>query len=173
MAGISTMVRINMPAGIKRICLQRKALTPFDRRSGDIFKRQDAASTIESGNPMKGGFTLIELVISLAVLAFTLLGVGNILMSSARSSIMANKTTLACNLCQAKIEGLKSLSYNSLSDSQENNIDEEGNSGGCFNRTVTATAGPIPNTKLITVTTVWTDLSGTRTVSLRTMFANL
>lgn len=159
MAGTSTMVMINMPAGIKRIC--RNALTTVDHRSG------------KNGNRTKGGFTLIELVISLAVLAFTLLGVGNILMSSARSSIMANKTTLACNLCQAKIEALKSLNYNSLTDNQENNIDEEGHSGGIFDRTVTVTTGPIPNTKLITVTVEWTDLTGARTVSMRTMFANL
>jgi len=121
------------------------------------------------------GFTLIELMISVAALAVAILGVGNVIVNAARSSAIARKNTMACNLCQAKIEALKALGYNALANanSQESNINEKGEQGGYFTRTVTATNGPLPDTKLITVTVSWTDLFGPRTVSLQTMVANL
>ena len=98
---------------------------------------------------------------------------GYTIVNAARDIAIARKTTLASNLGQAKIEAMKALNYNALTNSQENNIDEQGRAGGNFNRVVTVTAGPIPNTKLITVTINWTDFIKTHTVSVRTMITNI
>ena len=115
------------------------------------------------------GFTVIEIFIALTFLAITLLATANTNINLARNGAFARKRTTACNLCQAKIESLKSLDYETLTGSQENNLDERGLSGGSFNRTVTVSNGSITSTKLVTVTVSWADFSKNHTVSLRTL----
>lgn len=121
---------------------------------------------------MEEGFTIMELLIALAILTISVLGMGNVIVNAARSGAISRKTTMACNLCQAKIEAIKALGYNALSNSQENNIDEKGQPGGYFSRTVTTANGPISDTRLITVTVSWTDILGPHAVSVQTMMAN-
>ena len=115
------------------------------------------------------GFTIIEIFIALTFLAITLLATANTNINLARNGAISRKRTTACNLCQAKIESLKSLGYDALASSQENNLDERGLSGGSFSRTVTVSDGSITSTKLVTVTVSWADFLKNHTVSLRTL----
>ena len=116
------------------------------------------------------GFTVIEIFIALTFLAITLLATANTNINLVRNGALSRKRTTACNLCQAKIEFLKSLGYDVLANSQENNLDEKGISGGgSFNRTVTVSNGSITSTKLVAVTVSWADFLKNHTVSLRTL----
>jgi len=112
---------------------------------------------------------MIEILIALTFLAITLLATANTTINLARNGALSRKRTTACNLCQAKIEHLKSFGYDGLGNSQENNLDERGLSGGPFNRTVTVGDASITFTKLVTVTVSWTDSLKNHTVSLRTL----
>ena len=115
------------------------------------------------------GFTMIEILIALTFLAIMLLATANTTINLVRNGALSRKRPIACNLCQAKIEYLKSLGYDGLGNSQENNLDGRGLSGGSFNRTVTVSDVSIPFTKLVTVTVSWTDSLKNHTVSLRTL----
>jgi prepilin-type N-terminal cleavage/methylation domain-containing protein len=119
------------------------------------------------------GFTLIELMIALTILAIAMLGSENVLLTIVRNRITAHKVSIATDLCQTKIEELKSLGYNAVVNCLERNIDERGGSGGIFDRTVTVSTGPVAKTKMVLVRVMWNDLTGTRTVSLRTIVADI
>jgi len=123
-------------------------------------------------SPQKG-FTLIELMLALTILIFVVLGTSSTIINVARISANARKTTLASNLCQSKIEEIKSFGYNATFNSDEYNIDAEGNSGGIFNRTVRVSNGPIPNTKSLIVTVSWTDFIQTHSVFIPTIITNI
>lgn len=118
------------------------------------------------------GFTIVEVILSIAFLAVTLLATSSMIINVSRNGATARKTSLACHLCQAKIESLKSLGYNGLANSQEFNLDESGNSGGVFTRTVVVAAGPFTDTKVVMVTVSWADVIKNHAVSLRTLIAN-
>jgi len=129
-----------------------------------------------TGDPIsqKKGFTLIELMLALTILIFVVLGTSSTIINVARIAANARKTTLASDLCQSKIEEIRSFGYNAnFLNSEEPNIDAEGNSGGIFTRTVTDSNGPIPNTKSITVTVSWTDFIKTHEVIIPTIIANI
>lgn len=121
----------------------------------------------------KKGFTLIELMIALTVLTIALLGTASVIINVARNRDMARKTSAATNLCQAKIEELKSLGYPAVDNCLEHDIDEQGNPGGIFDRTVVVNSGPVPNTKLVLVRVTWEDFFRTRSVFLPTVIANI
>lgn len=121
----------------------------------------------------KNGFTLIELMLSLAILVILVLGTSLIIINVARNAALSQKNTLASNLCQSKIEEVKSFGYNFALNSDEYNIDEEGNPGGIFNRTVRVSDGPIPNSKLVIVTVSWSGSINTHQISIPTIIANI
>ena len=121
----------------------------------------------------KGGFTLVELMLALTILIFVVLGTSSTIINIARITANARKTTLASDLCQSKIEEIKSFGYNATLNSDENNIDEKGNPGGSFTRTVRVSNGPIPNTKSIIVTVSWPDFLTTQRVYIPTIIANI
>jgi len=124
-------------------------------------------------SPKPYGFTLIELLFALAIFIVIVLGTSSTIINVARNASLARKTMLACNLCQSKVEELKSLGYQAVLNSDEVHIDEQGNSGGIFTRTVRVSNGPIANTKLVLVTVSWTNLAQTKSVSFPTLIVNI
>src|SRR5512139_1345873 len=57
------------------------------------------------------GFSLIELLISLTILAFGMLAVGGMQITTAKGGFSSNNVTTATILAQSKLEELKRFSY--------------------------------------------------------------
>lgn len=121
----------------------------------------------------RDGFTLIELMFALAIFMIIALGTASTIMNVARNAGVSRKIMLACNMCQSKVEELKSLGYPAVLNSDELHIDEQGNTGGIFTRTVRVSNGTIPNTKLVLVTVSWMNLGLTKSVSFPTLIVNI
>jgi len=140
------------------------------------FPGRSALEGIFSGGQSFGfrdGFTLIELMFALAIFMIIALGTASTIINVARNAGLSRKTMLACNLCQSKVEELKSLGYQALLNSYEPNIDEQGDPGGVFTRTVRVSNGTIPETKLVVVTVSWRNLGLTKNVSFSTLIVNI
>ncbi|HEY5648267.1 MAG TPA: prepilin-type N-terminal cleavage/methylation domain-containing protein [Nitrospiria bacterium] len=74
----------------------------------DIKKRFHGSRGGESG------FTMIEMMIAMVILAFGLMGVTAMMLSSIRGNAFGSKMTTATTLVQDKIEELRSMDYNLL-----------------------------------------------------------
>ena len=119
------------------------------------------------------GFTLIEVMMALVFLAIALFATETIIINVTRYGIIARKKTQACHLCESKIEYLKTLGYDSISEDNETNIDSNGSPGGTFDRTVTAVSGPVDDTKFVTVQVSWSDSITSYSVSLQTLIYDI
>ncbi|MEW5800488.1 MAG: prepilin-type N-terminal cleavage/methylation domain-containing protein [bacterium] len=130
---------------------------------------------LKAGNPAfpEKGFTVVELMVALTILATAMLGMESIIFTISKNSTTARRITTATDLCQVKIEELKSLGYNAVVNCLESNINERGEPGGIFSRSVTVYTTLVPRTKMVLVRVRWTDLMGPRTVTLRTIVANI
>ena len=120
-------------------------------------------------NRTEHGFTLIEMIIAQAFLAISLIASINIIIFMATKGNLNRKTTEACNLCQTSMEMLKSIGFEGISTNQKNNLDQNGNPGGTFNRTITVTEGSLTDTKFIEIKVTWKGSIKNRSASLRTM----
>ena len=60
------------------------------------------------------GFTLLELLIALVVLAFGLMGVSGMILSSVKGNAFGNKVMQATSMAQDKIEELRNTDYKNL-----------------------------------------------------------
>lgn len=124
------------------------------------------------GNPW--GFTLLEVLMAMTVMAVGLLGVSTMLaQTTQQQSVSANRTS-ATTLAREQLEQIKRAAY---ADVTAANYPPEayGTIVGFerFQRTVTiAIDTPLPNTKTVTVTVTWLDPSGsTRNTTLNTVLA--
>ena len=102
------------------------------------------------------GFTLIEVVIGLVILAIGLLAIAAMQITSTKGGYFSNNVTQATIIAQDKLEYLKNLSYrdSDLSSGQHN----EGTiSGTIFSRQYTIVEDAGNSMKTITVTVQWTD----------------
>ena len=104
----------------------------------------------------KNGFTLIEMMLAQTLLAIALLTSINTVITVTRYGAMVRRKTEACNLCETTMEMLKSIGYDGVANNNESNLDQNGHSGGRFDRTITVTDGTVSNTKFVTVTVSWT-----------------
>ena len=116
----------------------------------------------------KNGFSLIEVLIGLVILAIGLLAIGGMQIISIKGGFFSNNVTKATVLAQSKLEELKRSAYNdaNLSNGEHN----EGTiSGSIFSRrsNVEDTSSTL---KTITVTVQWVD-KGEHNISLSTMRA--
>lgn len=132
------------------------------------------------------GFTLLEAMIALSILAISLLGIVNMLYVSSSDVAKGGKVTAASFLAQQKMDDFKVTPYNDLlSDATGNvNINPEGNPGGIYTRfwnvSTYTTAVPLPagkiagtrDIKTIIVYVTWPVGSGTQAVRLVTRRAN-
>lgn len=119
----------------------------------------------------KNGFTFIEVLIAIAILSIGLLGLATMSTTASKFNAFSKNKTTAIALGQDKMEELKRIipttTLTSANNAIENNINEKGEAGGIFTRSVTITGGAAQLTTLA-VTITWRDYS-LHTVTLTTM----
>ena len=121
------------------------------------------------------GFSLIELLISMTILAFGMLAVGGMQITSSKGGFSSNNVTTATILAQSKLEELKRLSYtdSSLASGKHNEELLPGptlpKSDFSFSR-VCDIADISSTMKVITVTVRWDD-AGEHSIKLTTVRA--
>jgi type IV pilus assembly protein PilV len=113
------------------------------------------------------GFTLIEVVAGLIILAIGLLGIVAMQITATKSGYFSNNVTQATIFAQDKLEYLKNLSY---SDSNLSNglHNEDTISGTIFSRAVNVAEDTGNSMKTITVTVQWVD-RGNHSISFSTI----
>jgi prepilin-type N-terminal cleavage/methylation domain-containing protein len=113
------------------------------------------------------GFTLIEVVAGLIILAIGLLGIAAMQVTSIKGEYFSNNVTQATFFAQDKLEYLKNLSYSdsNLSSGQHN---EGIISGTIFSRIYNVLEDAGNSMKTITVTVNWTD-RGDHNISFSTI----
>jgi type IV pilus assembly protein PilV len=121
------------------------------------------------------GFTLIEVLIALAILTVGLLAAAKMQISAIQGNYFSNNTTTALSLAEQKMEDLLGRTYTDAAvtdtqagnnadlsslvtkDHEELNVNEEGVVGGGLYHRVWNVADdtPITNTKTITIVVTW------------------
>ena len=127
---------------------------------------------------MKRGFTLIELIVSIALLVFLAMGVGQIFPRAIGVNRVAEKSTRATYFAQAELETLLGTEYVSIATGtiEPRHII----SPGYDRQTVVNYIDPVTlavsssdqGLKRITTTVYYQSLSGERTVALSVIVAN-
>jgi type IV pilus assembly protein PilV len=126
-----------------------------------------------AGNYSKG-FTLLEVLIAIALLAVGLLGMATLAGSIISYNQLAQHVTTASALAQDRIEELKGTAYDSVAEGTvvESSIDASGNTGGVYTRnTEVDEDAAYQKTKTIVVTVSWDWKGNTHDVVLKTIIA--
>jgi len=116
------------------------------------------------------GFSLIEVLIAMAIFSIGCLAVGTMILGTTRNNTNGNILTQATMLARAKIEETKrAADAGTLTDGQETetNIDEQGNPGGIYTRICGISS--VGDSRLVQVTVRWTRLGQSQSVVLRTL----
>lgn len=100
------------------------------------------------------GFTLLEVLISMCLLAIAMMGLATLQSRGIRGNNLGNRTTQSIALAQDKLEQLINTSRSqAITAGAENNIDERGTGSGIFRRSWTVDNNtPVANAQTITVT---------------------
>jgi len=113
------------------------------------------------------GFSLLEMLIAMTILAIGLLGMATLQIAAIRGNTFGIRNTEATALIEDKVEEFKSTPYESIS--PETVIESNLGSGGIFTRkSIVEDDTPITDMKTITVEVSWTDYT-THTFSFRTI----
>lgn len=113
------------------------------------------------------GFTLLEVLFAVAILAYGLLAVASMQTTAIRGNYTASRLTEASTWAQDKLEKLMPLPYASADLASAGNPHEEGNPPAGYTITWNVTDNnPVTDTKLITVTVTWQDKGVTKTTQL-------
>ncbi len=121
----------------------------------------------------EGGFTLNEVLASIALISISILGFSLNTMSVIRGNYISKNVTTATFLAQDKIEQLKSrvplTDVGNCADPPEKDITATGSAGGIYARCWTIKTSPLgAGLREITVTVNWTDYLGHK-VTLSTL----
>ena len=117
----------------------------------------------------KKGFTLIEVLVGLVLLAVGLLAIAGMQITSVKSNSFSNSMTQASILAQDRLEALRNLAFGH-EDLGAGTHNEGVIPGTSFTRQYTVAVIPGTNMLNITVTVSWTDTSN-HTVSFSTVRA--
>jgi type IV pilus assembly protein PilV len=122
---------------------------------------------------LQDGFTLNEVLLSMALVAIGILGFSLNTMGVIQGNQISSSVTIATNLAQAKLEELKAQTSwaNATHASDANNpLTEMGASGGRFTRTWTIKDSPLAsNLKEISVQVSWAEYGTNRQMVFATL----
>ena len=112
------------------------------------------------------GFSLIELLIAMAILALAMLAAATMQFNSVRNNTNGNIVTQANMLAKAKMEELKNTPIlEDLAPGSDENVDGEGQPGGIYD--VSWDVGNLGTTaRRLTVTVEWTRRGETRVITI-------
>lgn len=104
------------------------------------------------------GFTLVEALVALVVLAFGMMALAGFQTSLSRNSDIAKQRTEATRLAQQKMEELRSLAWASLAGGSDNPVPAGGNAS--YERSWDLSAPSQDPWRSVTVTVRWSDRAG-------------
>lgn len=99
------------------------------------------------------GFTLVEVMIGMAIFVIGYLAVASMQMVAIKGDANGRKTTEAATLAADRLESLMVLPYDNIPIAPPDNVGSVVK--GAYTVNWKFEAGPLPNTKLITVTVNW------------------
>ncbi len=111
------------------------------------------------------GFTLIEIMVALAILAFGILAIASMQISSLSGTAAAQKVTEATSIAQDRVERFVSVAYNDADLSTGTHTEANPPVGYSVSWSV-STNTPITNTKTIVVNVSWNAKGVTKSTSL-------
>ena len=122
----------------------------------------------------ESGFSILEMVIAIALLGVGILAIGRMQMMTVRNTTNGNTITEATMLAQAKMEQIKNTAdITTLVDEVEADLDADGNPGGIYTRTTTIVmpAAPLDSfLRTVQVQVRWvTHHGGDRTITLNSV----
>ena len=114
----------------------------------------------------KAGFTLVESMLTLAIMSVGLLALAGLQITALRGNDLSRRMTTAVAIAEQSLEQLKHTPYTNI---QTEAASEVTASNLRFTRQVTVTNGPLPNTKSVSVFVSWQDQSKTHTLPIATI----
>jgi len=119
------------------------------------------------------GFTLLEVLISIAILSIGLLGMAALTVGTIKGNELSNDLTTATTLAQDQMEDLRRQGYSGIPAADTTTTEDYNSiSGYADYKRVTQTEIGVPavGMKTVTVTTSWQGGVGKKSVELKTIF---
>jgi prepilin-type N-terminal cleavage/methylation domain-containing protein len=120
----------------------------------------------------EGGFTLVELLIAVAILSAGLLALGSMQVSAISGSAYSANVTEGSTLAADRLEKLLALPYTHADLSSGAHVDPNPPTGRTVRWNIVDNA-PLANTKTITLTVQWMDHAAQKSVSMQRIIARM
>jgi type IV pilus assembly protein PilV len=130
-----------------------------------MVKEKVSESGVSKRKRHEQGFTLLEIMIALSILAIGLLAVASLQMTSIRGNAFASGVTEGTTLATDRIEKLLALPYTDAALSAGDHTDSDPPSGYAVNWQVTDDV-PLNNTKTIELIVSWRDHTAQKSVTM-------
>jgi type IV pilus assembly protein PilV len=109
-------------------------------------------------NLKSNGFTLIEVLIALVILAISLLALAGLMTTTTKNNSVGGRITEAATLAQDKLEELRALPWDSIPVDVTNSDSPTSRPGVQYDRSwIASLNGKNPDLKEIQITIRWTD----------------